>query len=133
MKAVVDIYLRLRAEGMIVGQLRTDCAGEFRSAALAEWCMQRAILHTYTSGDQPQANGRAEQSVGEVKSGASLKGPVMSMLKTLALEATWICDGRHPSQMLPGKCGSPFERESVLLQCALSRTTSSETFLLRVL
>ena len=123
MKAVVDISLRLRAEGMIVGQLRADCAGEFRSAALAEWCMQRAM----------QANGRAEQSVGEVKSGASLKGPVMSMLKTLALEATWICDGRHPSQMLPGKCGSPFERESVLLQCALSRTTSSETFLLRVL
>ena len=66
-KAVVDIYLRLRAEGMIARQLHTDCAGEFRSAALAEWCMQMAILHTYTSGDQPQANGRAEQSVGEVK------------------------------------------------------------------
>ena len=53
---------------MIARQLHTDCAGEFRSAALAEWCMQMAILRTYTSGDQPQANGRAEQPVGEVKS-----------------------------------------------------------------
>eukprot|EP00435_Cladocopium_sp_Y103_P064984 s603_g26.t1 len=35
--------------------------------ALKNWCEARAVLHTRTAGDQPQSNGRAEQSVGEVK------------------------------------------------------------------
>eukprot|EP00435_Cladocopium_sp_Y103_P038530 s827_g10.t1 len=68
MKAIVDMYLRLRSEGFVVCQLHTDNAGEFNSMALADWCTQRAILHTYTTGDQPQSNGRAEQAIGQMKS-----------------------------------------------------------------
>ena len=35
---------------------------------LEKWCAARSVLQTWTPGDQPQSNGRAEQSVGEVKS-----------------------------------------------------------------
>ena len=68
MKAIVDIYLRLRSAGMEVQQIHSDNAGEFTSNALSQWCMQRGVLQTYTAGDQPQSNGRAEQSVAELKS-----------------------------------------------------------------
>ena len=68
MKHIVDIYLRLRADGYIVSQLHTDCAGEFQSKALASWCTTRTILHSFTPGDQPQSNGRAEAAVAQAKS-----------------------------------------------------------------
>lgn len=68
LKAIVDLYLRLRSAGMFVQQIHSDNAGEFRSAPLNQWCTQRGILQTYTAGDQPQSNGRAEQTVAELKS-----------------------------------------------------------------
>ena len=68
LKAIVDIYLRLRSAGMEVRQIHSDNAGEFASTMLSQWCTQRAILQTYTPGDQPQSNGRAEQTVAELKS-----------------------------------------------------------------
>ena len=55
LKAIVDIYLRLRSAGMWVQQIH--------SAPLSHWCTQRTILQTYASGDQPQQNGRAEQTI----------------------------------------------------------------------
>lgn len=67
MKAVVDMYMALRADGFIVTQLHTDCAGEFVSQALADWCSSRTILHSYTPGDQPQTNGRCEAAVQATK------------------------------------------------------------------
>ena len=68
MKAIVDTYLRLRSAGMEVQQIHSDNAGEFVSRPLRQWCLQRGILQTYTPGDQPKCNGRAEQTVGELKS-----------------------------------------------------------------
>eukprot|EP00435_Cladocopium_sp_Y103_P041836 s2179_g11.t1 len=68
MKHIVDFYLRLRADGYIVSQIHTDNAGEFQSKALATWCMTRAILHTFTPGDQAQSNGRAEAAIAHTKS-----------------------------------------------------------------
>lgn len=58
LKAIVDMYLRLRADGYEVTQLHTDNAGEFTSQCLSSWCTSRSILPSFTPGDQPQANGR---------------------------------------------------------------------------
>ena len=67
LKAIVDIYLRLKADGYSVVQLHTDRGGEYTSVALEDWCRSRDVLHTLTPGDSPQSNGRAEVAVQQVK------------------------------------------------------------------
>ena len=67
LRAIIDMYLRLRSDGYVVTQLHTDRGGEFTQAALDRWCASRTILHTYTAGDQPQSNGRVEVSVQWIK------------------------------------------------------------------
>ena len=67
LKAISKFYLQLKADGYEVKQIHADHGGEFESEALQSWCEGRALLHTWTAGDQPQSNGRAEQSVGEIK------------------------------------------------------------------
>ena len=64
---IMELYLHLRAEGMIVRQLHSDRAAEFRSKRLQRWCKERDILQTWTAGDEPQSNGRAEKAVQDVK------------------------------------------------------------------
>ena len=68
LRAIIDMYLRLRSDGYIVTQIHTDRGGEFMSSALDRWCTSRTILHTFTPGDQPQSNGRVEVAVQWVKS-----------------------------------------------------------------
>ena len=67
LRGIVDPYLRLRSDGYQVTQIHTDRGGEFTQEALDRWCASRSILHTFTAGDQPQSNGRAEVSVQWVK------------------------------------------------------------------
>eukprot|EP00435_Cladocopium_sp_Y103_P030785 s439_g7.t1 len=67
LRAIIDMYLRLRSDGYVVTQLHTDRGGEFTPTALDRWCTSRTILHTFTPGDQPQSNGRAEAAVQWVK------------------------------------------------------------------
>ena len=67
LRAIIDMYLRLRSDGYVVTQLHTDRGGEFMSTALDRWCTSRTILHTFTPGDQPQSNGRVEVAVQWVK------------------------------------------------------------------
>ena len=68
LKSIIAMYLQLRADGFEVRQLHSDRAREFCTVGLEKWCAARSVLQTWTPGDQPQSNGRAEQSVGEVKS-----------------------------------------------------------------
>ena len=67
LRGIIDLYLRLRSDGYPVTQIHTDRGGEFTQEALDRWCASRSILHTFTAGDQPQSNGRAEVSVQWVK------------------------------------------------------------------
>ena len=67
LKAIIDMYLRLRSDGFVVTQIHSDHGGEFSSEILEKWCASRSILHTYTAGDQPQSNGRVEASVQWIK------------------------------------------------------------------
>ena len=67
LRAIIDIYLRLRSDGYTVAQLHSDQGGEFMSDALEDWCRSRNILKTTTPHDAPQTNGRAEVSVQQMK------------------------------------------------------------------
>ena len=67
LRAIIDLYLRLKSDGYVVTQIHTDRGGEFTQDALDKWCTSRTILHTYTAGDQPASNGRAEVTVQWVK------------------------------------------------------------------
>ena len=67
LRAVIDFYLRLKADGYTVSQIHTDQGGEYISDVMKEWTGKRDILHTFTPGDSPQSNGRAEVAVQQVK------------------------------------------------------------------
>ena len=53
LKAIIDMYLRLRSDGFTVNQIHSDRGGEFCSDALEKWCTSRTILHTCTPGISP--------------------------------------------------------------------------------
>ena len=53
-RAIINMYMRLRADGYRVTQLHSDRGAEFRSRILKKWCLSRTILQTFTPGDQPQ-------------------------------------------------------------------------------
>ncbi|CAE7232960.1 TY2B-DR3 [Symbiodinium microadriaticum] len=65
--AVQELVLRLRAEGLHVGRVHSDRARELRVEPLRRWLLERGILSTYTEGQSPQSNGRAEAAVKWVK------------------------------------------------------------------
>ncbi|CAE7488319.1 RE1, partial [Symbiodinium necroappetens] len=61
--AVQDVYLRFRAQGFPINRVHADRARELRSDPLRRWLMDRGTYVTYTEGQSPQANGRAEAAV----------------------------------------------------------------------
>lgn len=67
LRAIINMYMRLKADGHIVTQLHSDRGAEFRSKSLEKWCMSHTILQTYTPGDHPQMNGRPEATVQHLK------------------------------------------------------------------
>ena len=67
LRGVADLYLMLRSEGMYVRQLHSDMGREFIGPGLSKWCLERGVLQTFTSGADPQGNGRAERAVQATK------------------------------------------------------------------
>eukprot|EP00435_Cladocopium_sp_Y103_P028784 s3094_g7.t1 len=67
LKGIINMYMRLRADGFVVTQLHSDLGAEFKSKSLQKWCDSRTILHTFTSGDQPPMNGRCEVVIQHLK------------------------------------------------------------------
>jgi hypothetical protein len=67
LRGVSDLYLMLRSEGMYVRQIHSDLGGEFHGQRLAKWCVERGVLQTFTSGADPQGNGRAVRAVQAMK------------------------------------------------------------------
>ncbi|CAE7274707.1 unnamed protein product, partial [Symbiodinium sp. CCMP2456] len=66
--AAQELVLKLRAEGCHVSRVHTDRARELRVEPLRRWLLEKGILVTYTEGQAPQANGRAEAAVKWTKS-----------------------------------------------------------------
>ena len=107
--AVQDMYLRLRAQGCQVARVHSDRARELRSEPLKRWLASRGTYTTYTEGQSPQSNGRAESAVRFAKSNtkrllkmANLDGKMWPM----ALQyAVW---SQMQRQLYPEKVLIPF-------------------------
>ena len=65
--AAAQGYSRIRAMGIPVIRVHTDRAREFTSKAFRKWTAQRSLYTTYTAGDEPCGNARAEREVGRLK------------------------------------------------------------------
>ena len=65
--AAAQGYSRLRALGIPVIRVHSDRAREFTSKSFRRWASQRSLYTTYTAGDEPCGNSRAEREVGRLK------------------------------------------------------------------
>ena len=83
MAGIIELYLQLRVDGYPVHTIHTDRGREFTNAKLTAWMRSRTILHSTNGGEDPQANGRVEQAVGEVKR------HLRRLLHSAGLDASW--------------------------------------------
>ncbi|OLP75490.1 Copia protein [Symbiodinium microadriaticum] len=107
--AAQDIFLRLRAEGLPILRVHSDRARELRAVALKRWFLERGAYSTYTEGQTPQANGRAEAAVRYVKTQAkkllTTSGLPMSTWPLAMSYATW---AQRQKVLYPSKEILPF-------------------------
>ncbi|CAE7439048.1 RE1 [Symbiodinium microadriaticum] len=107
--AVQDLYLRLRAQGCHISRVHADRARELRSDPLKRWLASRGTYTTYTEGQSPQSNGRAEAAVKYVKVQMKrllMAGNFSARLWPMALRyATW---SQMQKQLYPDKAILPF-------------------------
>ena len=107
--AVQEVFLTLRAEGLPISRVHADRARELRTVPLRRWLLERGTLCTYTEGQAPQANGRAESAVKWVKAQARklLTATYLprSCWAMAAVYATW---ARRESQLGRGHDVLPF-------------------------
>ena len=67
LRAVQELYIQLRSNGLPLNRLHMDRAREFQTDALEAWAAGRDIEVTRTQGSDPAGNGTAERAVGAVK------------------------------------------------------------------
>ena len=65
--ALARIHARLRALGLPLLRLHCDRARELIAAPIRQWCLDRGIITTLTSGSTFKSNGRVEAEVGHTK------------------------------------------------------------------
>ena len=82
-RAVQEVYMRLRTLQLPVLRLHSDRAREFTGVKLREWCTQRDILQTSTAGDESAGNGRCESELGIIQAQTRVQ------LRAAGLEANW--------------------------------------------
>lgn len=98
LQATIDMILKLRLDGFEVFQVHSDNGGEFTSASMKRWMRARGYVRTYTGNSDPQANGRAENAVQQVK----------NQIRRLLLQANYSTDqwpiaARHADEQLRRK------------------------------
>ena len=107
--AVQELVLSLKAEGLHISRVHADRARELRTAPLRKWLLERGALCTYTEGQAPQANGRAESAVKWVKAQARKLLTASSLPRSCwamaAFYATW---ARRETQLGRGQEVLPF-------------------------
>ena len=91
--AAQELFLTLKAEGLPISGVHADRARELRTVPLRKWLLERGALRTYTEGQAPQANGRAESAVKRVKAQARKLLTASSLPRSCwamaAVYATW--------------------------------------------
>ena len=107
--AVQELFLTLKAEGLPIARVHADRARELRTVPLRRWLLERGALCTYTEGQAPQANGRAESAVKWVKAQArkllTASALPRSCWAMAAVYATW---ARRETQLGRGQEVLPF-------------------------
>ena len=107
--AVQEVFLTLRAEGLPISRVHADRARELRTVPLRRWLLERGALCTYTEGQAPQANGRAESAVKWVKAQARKLLTATSLPRSCwamaTVYATW---ARREAQLGRGQDVLPF-------------------------
>ena len=105
--AVQELFLTLKAEGLPIA--RVHAARELRTVPLRKWLLERGALCTYTEGQAPQANGRAESAVKWIKAQARKLLTASSLPRSCwamaAVYATW---ARREAQLGRGQEVLPF-------------------------
>ena len=82
-RAVQEVYMRLRTLQLPVLRLHSDRAREFTGVKLRDWCTQRDILQTSTAGDESAGNGRCESELGIIQAQTRVQ------LRAAGMEANW--------------------------------------------
>jgi len=82
-RAVQEVYMRLRTLQLPVLRLHSDRAREFTGVKLRDWRTQRDILQTSTAGDESAGNGRCESELGIIQAQTRVH------LRAAGLEANW--------------------------------------------
>lgn len=95
LQAAIDMILKLRLDGYEIFQVHSDNGGEFTSQMMKKWMRMRGYVRTYTGVADPQANGRAENAVQQVK----------NHIRRLLLQAgmgveKWPLAARHADEQL---------------------------------
>ena len=67
LEGMIELYLQLRVDGFPVHTIHTDRGREFVNRKVRDWMRSRGIVASTNGGEDPQANGRAERAVGEIK------------------------------------------------------------------
>ena len=101
--AVQEIFLKLRSEGLQITRVHADRAREFRTESLKRWVLQHGAFMTFTEGQAPQQNGRAEAAV------RWIKGEIRMLLQASGLpKACWAMAGNYATAWQRAKAlGTP--------------------------
>ena len=65
--AVGRLYARMKAYGIPIHRIHSDRERCFITTSFRDFCLNRSLYQTMTSGDTPQENGRVESEIGQVK------------------------------------------------------------------
>ena len=101
--AVQEVFLKLRSEGLQITRIHADRAREFRTESLKRWVLQHGAFMTFTEGQAPQQNGRAEAAV------RWIKGEIRMLLQASGLpKACWAMAGNYATAWQRAKAlGTP--------------------------
>ena len=61
------IYAKMKAYGIPIHRIHTDRERCFITTGFRDFCLNRSLYQTMTSGDTPQENGRVESEINQVK------------------------------------------------------------------
>ena len=67
LQCIVEMVHQLRIDGFEITQVHSDNGGEFTATCVRRWLRNRGYIQTFTGVNEPQANGRAENAVQQVK------------------------------------------------------------------
>ena len=122
--AAAQGYSRLRALGIPVMRVHADRAREFTGKSFRKWAAQRSLYMTFTAGDEPCGNARAEREIGHLKARVRvlLTGtaspmeirPMALRHAARALEESAGLDGRPCASTHPLWCKSRCEAEGMV-------------------